>query len=546
MTVKRRSFAQARRAAGFTQESLAERLEVNRTTVARWESGEYSPQPWLRPRIAEALGVSLGECRQLLDGVDTAGSVEASASLVKADGVSLAGSEQLPAAERGHEQLNQDAELAEVFAEAQALQPLAPLPQVPWETDQQAVSTAHAIVAGVVKATGLDLAEVLAGLLASVACLPGVTQTIPSEWEDRLYDQLKNVLGEWAQTMNRRKLLRLLEWAAATVAASPMLSLDNDDQERLRKAIAVPSRTDSRVIDNIEALFRNCKRQEDALGSRIILNTVLAQRSIIHDLLKDCPDELRPRLLSVYSDMSTSIGYYFFELNDLDSAWYYCDQARVAAHNADNTALGIYALCEMSYFASWQGKAPAAIDLAASAESLLHKTDDPLMRVGVAQRSATAYAIDSQYKTCMVQLERAQATLSSTGGASVESPLYFYNEGYLASHRSECLLRLRQPQEAAVSASAGLTLYDQSFVDGYAVCTLHLGNAYLQAGEIDEAAQVIGSVAVLSAQTHSARLTKEMRTTRVRMEPWRETQAVKELDERLVGVGLWGEGVGMA
>jgi tetratricopeptide (TPR) repeat protein len=378
----------------------------------------------------------------------------------------------------------------------------------------------------------------LAGLLASVASLNGGTQTIPSEWEDRLYEQLKHVLGEWATTMNRRKLLRLLGWAAATVAASPMLSLDNDDQERLRKAIAVPSRVDGRVIDNIEALFRHCKRQEDALGSRIVLDTVLAQRGIIHDLLKDCPDELRPRLLSVYSDMSTSIGYYFFDRNDLNSARYYCDQARVAAHDADNTELGIYALCEMSYFASWQGKAPTAIDLAVSAESLLHKTDDPLMRVGVAQRSATAYAIDSQHKTCMAKLEQAQAALLSAGHVSVESPLYFYNEGYLASHKSECLLRLGKPQEAAVGASAGLTLYDQSFVDGYAVCTLHLGTAYLQAGEIDEAAQVIGSAAALSAQTHSARLMKELCTTRVRMESWKDTQAVRELDERLVGMVL--------
>lgn len=541
MAVKRRSFAQTRRAAGYTQESLAERLEVDRTTVARWECGDYTPQPRLRPKIAEAFGVSLRACSELLDvdGVEATERAGGEAtSVAGTGGVLLAGCDQVEPAEQEHERLSRELALAEVFTEAQALRAMASLPQVPWDTDRLAASTAHAIVAGVVKATGLELAEVLAGLLASFASLSGASQSIPTEWEDRLYDQLKNVLGEWAYTMNRRKLLRLLGWAASIVAAAPVSGLDNDDQERPRKAIAVPSRVDGRVIDNIEALFRHCKLQEDALGSRIVLDTVLAQRGIIHALLKDCPDELRPRLLSVYSDMSTSIGYYFFELNDLTSAQYYCDQARVAAHDADNTELGIYALCEMSYFASWQGKAPAAIDLAASAESLLHKTDDPLMRVGVAQRSATAYAIDSQHKTCMVQLERAQATLLSAGHVSVESPLYFYNEGYLASHKSECLLRLGKPQEAAASASAGLTLYDQSFVDGYAVCTLHLGNAYLQAGEIDEAAQVIGSAAALSAQTHSARLTKELRTTRVRLEPWRETQAVKELDERLVGVGF--------
>lgn len=71
MVVKRRSFVQARKAAGYTQEGLAERLGVDRTTVARWECGENEPHPWQRPRIAEAFGVSLGEFSKLLDAVGT-------------------------------------------------------------------------------------------------------------------------------------------------------------------------------------------------------------------------------------------------------------------------------------------------------------------------------------------------------------------------------------------------------------------------------------------------------------------------------------------
>jgi DNA-binding XRE family transcriptional regulator len=100
MVVKRRSFVRARKAAGYTQESLAERLGVDRTTVARWESGEYSPQPWLRPRIAEAFGLSLCACGELLDGAEAAGDAGgAAASMVKADDVPLAGYEQVSVAE---------------------------------------------------------------------------------------------------------------------------------------------------------------------------------------------------------------------------------------------------------------------------------------------------------------------------------------------------------------------------------------------------------------------------------------------------------------
>jgi transcriptional regulator with XRE-family HTH domain len=47
-----------RKAAGFSQERLAETVGVERSTVMRWERGETRPQPWARPKLARALGIS--------------------------------------------------------------------------------------------------------------------------------------------------------------------------------------------------------------------------------------------------------------------------------------------------------------------------------------------------------------------------------------------------------------------------------------------------------------------------------------------------------
>jgi tetratricopeptide (TPR) repeat protein/transcriptional regulator with XRE-family HTH domain len=63
---KRGRLAQRRKAVGLTQEQLAERLGVERTTVVRWERGETQPLPWLRPRLARALGVSADRLEELL------------------------------------------------------------------------------------------------------------------------------------------------------------------------------------------------------------------------------------------------------------------------------------------------------------------------------------------------------------------------------------------------------------------------------------------------------------------------------------------------
>lgn len=74
MAAKRHRLAQRRKTLGFTQEQLAQRLEVDPKTVRRWESGETEdgPQPWLRPKLARHLQVSAEQLEGLLNEAVTA------------------------------------------------------------------------------------------------------------------------------------------------------------------------------------------------------------------------------------------------------------------------------------------------------------------------------------------------------------------------------------------------------------------------------------------------------------------------------------------
>ncbi|WP_105970463.1 helix-turn-helix transcriptional regulator [Streptomyces geranii] len=67
--MKRIRFAGRRKAAGFTQESLAQYLGVERSTVGRWESAETEPQAYIRPKLARALKVGSEELQALLDDI---------------------------------------------------------------------------------------------------------------------------------------------------------------------------------------------------------------------------------------------------------------------------------------------------------------------------------------------------------------------------------------------------------------------------------------------------------------------------------------------
>ena len=85
---RRDRLARRRKALGLTQEDLAGLLNVERSTVARWECGDSEPLPWIRPKLARALKVPVDRLEELLAVTRQAGS----------GGAALSVPRQLPAA----------------------------------------------------------------------------------------------------------------------------------------------------------------------------------------------------------------------------------------------------------------------------------------------------------------------------------------------------------------------------------------------------------------------------------------------------------------
>ncbi len=66
MKAKRHALAERREIVGHSQETLARALGMELTTIGRWERGETSPQPPSRPKLADALEISLEELDRML------------------------------------------------------------------------------------------------------------------------------------------------------------------------------------------------------------------------------------------------------------------------------------------------------------------------------------------------------------------------------------------------------------------------------------------------------------------------------------------------
>lgn len=77
MASRRQELSQRRKAVGFTQESLAEYLGVERSTVIRWEAGDSEPLPSIRPNLARALQVSIDQLAELLTASEIAATTQA-------------------------------------------------------------------------------------------------------------------------------------------------------------------------------------------------------------------------------------------------------------------------------------------------------------------------------------------------------------------------------------------------------------------------------------------------------------------------------------
>jgi hypothetical protein len=339
--------------------------------------------------------------------------------------------------------------------------------------------------------------------------------------------------------MKRRDLLRLLGWAATAAAATPLFpGLNLDEQARVVQVLDAPQRIDETVIGHIEAVLWSAMRQDDTLGPQAALDTVLAQRNLTRAVLPGSPLALRPRLLSLFSNLSRFAGWLSFDLSDFDSAAYYYEQARTAAHEAENTELGVFVLCNLSHLATWRGQPRVGIDHAVAAQGWAKETSDPLLRAYAADVAARAYAATGRRHDCLSTLGSIPDIMGSiASGAPDASLAYFYGPGMYAGTQAECLLQLRDARGAAQAARQALQLVDASFVRNQAFNTLDLANAYCGSGEIEEAARLVGESADLAARNRSARLVEQVRLSWHRLEPWQQTPAVKTLDERLMSYG---------
>src|SRR5262249_16698603 len=230
--------------------------------------------------------------------------------------------------------------------------------------------------------------------LALPAVLPRDTATFVQRIREIDFDEFAQVIVMWAQQwnprINRRDTIAKLG-VAFTVAVPFFDEIDPDERDRVAHFLQDSSNFDEPALRYCEEMVLNLWRQTNALGSVLTLQSAMGHRDLAYRLAKTAPPKFQHRASSAYAEMTNLIGWLCFDMGDYRSAQHYYDDARTAAHDAQNAELVTYILCAMSQLATWQGKPRVGIDHAVAAAVWAHQADSPLARAYAADVAVGAY-----------------------------------------------------------------------------------------------------------------------------------------------------------
>ncbi|HXT44541.1 MAG TPA: hypothetical protein VN748_10550 [Pseudonocardiaceae bacterium] len=407
---------------------------------------------------------------------------------------------------------------------------------------QMAPETGEIIVADQANPLFVDLFGLRGGDNRAILSPYVLTQTaavLVQRLEEANFTELAQVIAMWIQRLgpvvSRRVLLSKLSTACALAAAAPLFDvLDPGGDEGIAQVVQGASDFNEPALRYCEDVVGSLRRQGDTLGPQLTLPSAMGHREVAQRLAKTAPPQLRQRAVSAYADLTQLIGWLCFNLGDYHSAQYYYDDARSAAHDAQNVELVTYVLCTLSHLATWQGKPRVGMDHAIVAQSWALQIDNPRAEGYAADVAARAFAADGQASTCRRMLDTEQAAVAKISADPTDAPWwYFYDEPFFWATTSSCALQLCDPERAQETVSRSLATTDPSNVHNYTFTLLFQSEAFLQQGCIAEASRAISEAVMLTRSIRSQRIDQRITELRVALTPWHRSRPVRELDELL-------------
>ncbi|MBE1500934.1 transcriptional regulator with XRE-family HTH domain [Amycolatopsis lexingtonensis] len=477
---RRIGLARARKAAGYTQESLAYTLDVDPATVNRWERGATEPLVYKRPKLAKLLHVTREQLEVLL-----------------AEGTEASPTQPAIAAERGDQEPDERDETRRMPRGGLLL---------PVRVNGRPV---------LVPLDGATVAVSELGSLLPPALVVGDEANLPAvqaaEWDAM-------------SPLNRRSLLK--HGLAAT--AFPALGLD--ELGRVAEAMADARRYfDGPVLDYFTRQLAACKADDGTLGPAKTLPLVLGVVGAIEEHARDVKPSIRRDLLRLGAESAEFAGWLYRDVRDFGRTLYWYDRAMEWAQEAGDTAMQGYVLLKKAQLAFDQREPQRMQTLAQAVQHGPWSLPNRVQAESVQQEARAEVMLGATADAVAPKIDRARQLLGARDdGASTLGT--HYNDTLLTMQTAICYTEAGAPRRA-------VELYDESLMEdrfsprdyGFFL-SLRAGSLAL-AGEPDEAARTGVESAARADSTSSRRTKQELIRVLEYLRPWTNRPAVTQLRE---------------
>jgi transcriptional regulator with XRE-family HTH domain len=360
---------------------------------------------------------------------------------------------------------------------------------------------------------------------------PGGESLLPSEQDDPpiLYDLWSSVMD-----VARRAFLRQAAVVAGAVAVTkPLELLDRQPWEQLSIALQRTAAVDPAMVDRLEETTGEFYRTEEQMPARELLGGVLQHLArLVHHLQGSPPGPYRRRLTRSAGETAALAGWLSFELGDGPATRGYYDAALDAAKETDDRALCAWVLGMMSFRPSAVGDQRTALALVRDAQRAGGRSTTSTTRAWLAGLEAEAHAGMGDARATRAALARAEAAFGRTQPDADPSWIGFFDQSRLDGMKVASLMRIEPAAAQAVSRQA-LASLQPSMTKKRSIILADLASAHVHQGEVAEACRLAGQALAIVGQTESAVGLQRVQELRARLEPWKDSHAVRQLDEQL-------------
>lgn len=336
----------------------------------------------------------------------------------------------------------------------------------------------------------------------------------------------------------RSPFLRFVAKAIRGVSAVPAAGrVDSDLADRLGGTVEGAYRVDAATVDDMQLVIAAYRRSYRQLAAHSLLPQAIGHLALTAELVEAVPSTTRTqRLVSIIGEGAMLAGTLsLHDCYDFDAARAYYQLSKRAIDQAENRELAAYLLGCMSFLAAYGGKRQQAVAMAQRSQVLAARSASPRTQGWLHAVAAEVHATTGQARLSLSALD---ASANALDRADQDDPLWIgigaFDHAKLTGYRGTCYLRLARWKDAHDALSTAIQRLRPSFLKHRSTALADLADALVGMGEIDEACERASEALAIAGQIQHAITMRRIHNVRSRMERWKDTAAVKTLDEQLL------------